>query len=381
MSDTPGAGSLPPTPEESQVPSLESLVEGIHGALAGPLLSNYPLLAEEDEAYWRKRVRISMDILVNWDILGRPDSLGGTCGQWLWRLARDPLAVGLEASPGRVRLLGELVRNLARPGRINQGQKGTCSVTCLETWLADTLPGEYARLVACMCLVPGVAPLRDGSSLVRDETSLIWHRREGRRNPASRLFQVACMEYAYPNLDYRNMEDGQFQVVKEGAQGTYSGTGLDLDAFDHLLEGITGERWDTLSDKQSHMARLLEKMGLDTSMLPDLARDGLAIMEASLAENEAVFVTLDSPFAKPPDDVPEEDKAFYRLPHKVRVLKVEPGRVLYEDPLDPDRPWIPGVQTRLLSRQGHCAMPRADFQRMVVEMSYKPRFFRAPPVA
>lgn len=319
---------------------------------------------------------MSLQSLPERGLLERVDHESIPLFEHLERLAFSPLGQGLLESPGHVRLLGELIRNLIRPRRINQGLKGTCSVTCIETWLAEHDPGEYCRLLVGLILEPGRVTMRGGGELLRDEERLEWFHREGRRNPASRVFQVAGMEFAYPNLDYRNLEDRQYHTGPGDSEGACFGAGLDLDAFDYLLEGISGERWDTLSDKHAHIARLLARMGLDTSSVPDLKRDGLAIIEASLAEGESVFVTLDSPFYKLPEGLSEEDRQYMELPHKVRLVSLDGERVLYEDPLDPQEPWLPGVQTRVLDAQGVCSMSREDLRRILVEMSYKPRFCR-----
>jgi hypothetical protein len=65
------------------------------------------------------------------------------------------------------------------------------------------------------------------------------------------------------------------------------------------------------------------------------------------------------------------------MPHKVRVVAVDEaaGRVVYEDPLDPAQPWLPGIETRVEDRSGRCSMALADLGRLMLELSYRPCFW------
>jgi hypothetical protein len=360
-------------PEPSMPLDDEALVHACRRLLGTPC-DAYPLLPREDPETWRERSLRALYRLASRGSFSAPDALGGRLGDHVEALLRDDLAPGLLHSPGRTRLLGELLRNLERPGRVNQGLKGTCTVTCVETWIAADQPGEYARLVAGLALGEGRVPLRDGSVLVRDEEQLDFSLREGRRSPASRLIQVAFMEYAYPNLDYRNADDAQYEEEGGATPGASCGAGVGSEAFEHLLQGIDGQPWQTLTRTQSEAARLLASLGLDTSRVLTLGRHGLAILQAALARREPVFVTLDSPFTKDNPDIPEEDRVYYQLPHKVRALRIDADRVVYEDPLDPEEPWLPGIVTRVLDRQGHCAVGLDDFLAIITEMNLRRSF-------
>lgn len=338
--------------------------------LGQPVVEAYPLPAGEDAAAWAAASRQALADLLARGLLDARDGFGGTLADALERLAKGPLPQPLETSPGRVRLLGELVRNLAHPGRINQGLKGTCAVTCIEVHAAEAHPAEYARLVAGLCGPTGAIGLRNGEALLRDERTLIWSQTEARRSPISRLFQVAAMELAYPDLDYRNLADGHYRLTGEGPVES-RGTGMDLGEFDRLLEGITGTSWSVLTDMNDDFAALL---GWDPATVLSLERDGLGIIERSLADGAAAFVTLASPEAA---DQPQTARhPLVALPHKVKVLAIdhEAGRAYYEDPLDPEDPWIPDVPTRVEDDTGRCSMALADFQALVVELSYMPRY-------
>lgn len=351
-----------------------SAPDPIRAVLSRPLPSGQPLPDGETAADWAGEALCALDLL---DARGDPVAADGKAlRDHLRALATGPLEPGLDRAPGRTRLLGEVVRNLASPGRINQGHKGTCAVTCVEATLAERDPAEYARILAGLCAPEGGVVLRGGARLVRDESALEWAEAEARRSPVSRLFQVAAMELAYPDLDYQNLADGYRPERPDTGEGGDPGVGLD--AFDALLEALTGERWDTLSDQKSHVARLLAKMGVDTGALPDLYRDGPGILRRAADAGEISYVTIDLPEARGATGAGDDFLALGQLlslPHKVRVLSVTDETVIFDDPLDPTEPWIPMVASTVLDRTGRCAMGRSDFVRLVVEVSYLPRFW------
>lgn len=313
----------------------------------------YPLPPDEGEEAWRQAASGALAAL-----RARPPALAVALASTLRPLLQEALGPGLEQLPGRARLLGELLRNLEDPGRINQGFRGVCTAACVEAWLAEARPEEYARLVVGLCLEAGELGLPGGERLRRDEARLAWTAAEGRRSPVSRLFQAAAMELADQRRDYDNQADGQ-------GEGT-EGAGLGAAAFDHLLEALTGEAWALLSDGQEAMARVL---GIDPATIHLLSRDGRALIERSLAKGDPVFVTLQ---AQAVPLLPQGSHPLARLPHKVRILEIRDERVIYEDPLDPEAPWVPGVPSRVEDRRGRCSMAWTDLQGLMVELSYRP---------
>lgn len=325
----------------------------------------YPMAFGESPQAWSQAVRASLDRLEADRTLDAADGFRGSLVQGLLLLAKGPLARGLVETVGRRRLLGELILNIADPGRINQGHKGTCSVTCIESWAAERIPAEYARLVAGLCSPSGGVGLRTGEALVRDADRLVWQPCEARRTPISRLFQAAAMELAYPELDYHDERDLHLQ---EGDKGAHAGTGVGLGAFGRLLEGISGQPWSVLTDQNAILARALN---LPEGSTLDLARDGLGIIERALKNGQAAFVTLASPNPGAADSSAAANPLL-RLPHKIRVLEVHPEHVVYEDPLDPEAPWIHEAPTAVLDASGRCRMAIEDFRRLMVELSYPP---------
>lgn len=362
--------------------------------LDGPLVGVYPFPPGEDAATWRQRCAEALHTIGERELWVRADRRGDTLAQSVDRLLIGGVASSLALEPGAVRLLGELLRNLAEPGRINQGHKGTCAVTCVEVHLALRHPAEYARLVVGLAGPTGAVELSPGVELLRDEEALRWTVAEARRSPVSRLLQVALMELAYPNLDYRNLDDGHFEPVSAapgaptdlgpaGAAGgdRNTGSGVGLGAFDRLLEAVTGETWETLSVEQSRVADRLAALGLDTSSLPDIFRDGLSIVERSARAGESVFVTLETETSRDRTVRRVGEDPLRTLPHKVRVYDLRAGRVYFEDPLDPVSPWMEGAETEVIDAHGRSSMPLEVFRRLMVELSYRPRFARVNAAA
>lgn len=360
---------------EVQRPGPRLLTELLFELAAQPEDSAYPLPAGTTPDQWSRELGDAVETLVGQRLLGAEDESGVALSEWLGALLLGPIAPSLEQCIGRRRLVGELVQNIASPGRINQGHKGTCAVTCVEVWLAERRPAELCRLVAGLARPEGQVLLYNGETMLRDEERHVWAEREARRSPVSRLFQVAAMEYAYPDADYRNDEDAHFEVNTAGVELS-SGTGLGLTAFDRLLEGVTGRTWRTLSERDTAMAEAFAKLGLDTSFLPRVDRDGEGIMRRCVAAGAGCFVTLEPRSARNTAATRRAGESWQHLPHKVRVLRFEDesDRVYYEDPFDPEHPWIPDVETRIEDPFGTCSMGRADFLALMVELSFEPRF-------
>lgn len=345
----------------------QDIIDAIEDRLDQPINAGYPLRDKEIVGVWRKRCVQALHHLAERDLLSKTDIFGRPLYMHFLQIADEPMVKTFEDAPGRTILLGELMRNIANPGRITQGLKGTCAATCVEIYLAERDPVEYARLCAGLMTPEGKTKLRNGDELTRDEDVLAPDEHEFRRSPVSRVFQVACMEYAYPELDYHNDVDGQFQ----GSDNT--GTGLTLKAFDRLLGAISGETWKTISDGYARFAKLL---GLDPAKLPDLHRDGLEIIERSTGAGQPVFATIELSKIRSPIRRAASNGSPEHAAHKIRVLAVDrvKGTVLYDDPMDPQQSWFEGVKSDVVDRYGHCTMPIEDFNKLLVELSYKPEF-------
>lgn len=348
-------------------------IDELEDRLDLPVHPTYPLRDKEIVGVWRKRSVESLHALAGRGGLELRDANDKPVYEHLMAVADGQLHPQFEEAPGRTILLGELLRNIAHPGRITQGLKGTCAATCLEIYMAERMPAEYARLCAGLVSPTGRIKMLNGEELRRDEDVLAPDEYEFRRSPVSRIFQVACMEYAYPELDYKNAEDGQFDGVKN------TGTGLSLGAFDRLLASMSGKKWATLSDESSRFAAVFAKFGVDMNKIPNLQRDALDIIERSTNAGEVVFATLEVPKVRSP--VRRAAGSGEHAAHKIRILKLDRmnGTVLYDDPMDPQQSWFEGIRTRIVDKYGHCTMPIADFEKLLVELSYSPEFWTAAP--
>lgn len=323
-----------------------------------------------DRAALRERILHALDQLESRGVLERRDSVGRTLVDSLITVAEgdfwDPFAL----EPGRTRIFCELVFNLAEPKRINQGLKGTCAAACLESYTAERDPAEYARIIAGLVTRDGMTTLKSGATIVCDEDVLAPNAGESGRNPVSRIFQAACMEFAYPNMSYDNVIDGHF----DGDENV--GSGLEMDAFERLLQAVTGQTWKSTSVAHGQMAKLFSSFGVETKDVVDLHRDGLAIIDQSTRQNENVFVTLELPSL--PNPVPNgEPPVLHNMAHKVRGLQIDwtNHTIHYDDPMDPDRRWFDGADVTIHDPFGHCSMPIDDFLRLMTELSYRPELF------
>lgn len=325
---------------------------------------------DAERATLRARIINALELLETRGMLEERDSTGQTLVDSLIMVAEgtfwDPFAL----EPGRTRIFSELVLNIAEPKRINQGLKGTCAAACVESYLAEREPAEYARIVAGLVTRDGQVMLKNGELLVCDEDVLAPNVLEQGRNPVSRIFQAACMEFAYPNLDYDNVVDAQFDGDKN------LGSGLEMQAFERVLVAVTGRTWKTTSIGHALMASMFAELGLNTNNVINIRRDGLTIIDQATRQNENVFVTLELPSL--PNPVPQAEPAvLHNMPHKVRALRIDwsARAIHYDDPMDPERRWFDGANVTIHDPFGHCSMPIEDFLRLMTELSYRPELF------
>lgn len=319
----------------------------------------------------RERVVQALEALERAQILERRDSSGHTLVDSLVTVAEGEFWEPFALEPGRSRIFAELVLNLSEPKRINQGLKATCAAACLESYMAERDPAEYARIIAGLVTRDGLVTLKSGLSLVCDEDVLGPGLREAGRNPVSRIFQAACMEFAYPNMHYDNVKDGHF----DGDVNV--GSGLEMTAFQRLVEAVTGESWKTTSTTHARLLGIFSRLGMDTQDAVDIKRDGLAIIDQSTRQDEPVFVTLELPIV--PNPVPHAEPAMlHNAPHKVRAMQIDwSNRVVhYDDPMDPERRWFDGVDVTIHDSFGHCSMSIDDFLRLMTELTFRPALFK-----
>jgi hypothetical protein len=132
-------------------------------------------------------------------------------------------------------LLTGLLEEAEDPARLDQQNRGTCTVSSATILLARTNPAEYVRLVADLASVQGTSVTAGGPTITRQPD---WNAKDdGGRTPSMRLLQPALMEYYNgPRLDYDNKTD------------RHKGIGwLDFpNGLKAVLEALTGKKWRSL---------------------------------------------------------------------------------------------------------------------------------------
>ena len=133
-------------------------------------------------------------------------------------------------------VLRELVATLDDPGRLTQGNRGTCGPATIEHLQATRDPAEYARIVAGLTSKEGTVTMRNGDTLKRDRGSLAAD--DSGRYSTSRIYQAAMMEYANGETEYDNRTD---EHTRED-DSTYSG--IYDHEFEKAVDALFGDKYD-----------------------------------------------------------------------------------------------------------------------------------------
>lgn len=121
--------------------------------------------------------------------------------QQLEYLSTAPTAPGLF---GAASLLSVVVKEVAFPEMINQGGRGTCTVTATLIGLAMENPAEYVRLVTGLASPTGTVLMANGDLLEREADTV---GDDGvSRAITQRLLAPALMEYGDTAADYDNSD-------------------------------------------------------------------------------------------------------------------------------------------------------------------------------
>jgi hypothetical protein len=116
-------------------------------------------------------------------------------------------------------LLHQLVVELANPGVIRQGNKGTCAATTVQYYMALNHPAEYVRVAKELLTqgqtttASGVVYRRDDTSIARDDNSV--------RMPLDRIVQVAFMDQDNANGRVLGGYDNALDLQSDGKRGMY----------------------------------------------------------------------------------------------------------------------------------------------------------------
>lgn len=142
-------------------------------------------------------------------------------------IARDPAD---SAVHGGGELLATVVKEVAFPECINQGGKGTCTVTSGIVALAFENPAEYARIAHGLASPRGQVEMANGDMLVREANTLADD--GSNRTVTQRLMAPALMEYG---------NDAEYDNVRDGAVGLWSAE------LDRAVTGLFGREFDNFN--------------------------------------------------------------------------------------------------------------------------------------
>ena len=152
--------------------------------------------------------RTGLTNLLSEGTLEAKDKNGDTLLSNLHGMSTQEMATEGGQTLDRQQVLGEVISQIDDPGKIHQGNKGTCTVTTIEHLQAKHEPAEYARVMRGLTSAEGEVELRNGETLHRDH-NLVADDQSGRTS-ASRVYQASLMEYGNGDQDYRNAPDGHF---------------------------------------------------------------------------------------------------------------------------------------------------------------------------
>lgn len=212
----------------------------------------------------------------------------GTLLDHLHRIATGPVAEGVD----RRKLLADIVKDIADPSQVTQGNYDTCAAATAQRLLAGQSPAEYARIMAGLASPSGEVKLANGDTLKRPAD---WNLSPGDgRDLAGRMFQSATMSYAagkngetYSNVtDERTKANGQKK------------SGLNAVEVVYLFEGILGRDYEKYAKKDIGADALMQKISAV------VAKGGVV----------PCAITVDG------------------RNHEVLVTKIENGQVHYYDP-------------------------------------------------
>lgn len=170
--------------------------------------------------------------LVRGGQLLQTDRQGASTLQHLLRMQSQAAPAGLNSAE----LCAETVANLAQPGRINQHDRGTCTVTTLEFLHARSQPADYTRLLCGLLGNQGKVAFQGGDFLHRNATGV--DPDNSGRSHVDRVYQSSMMNAAYQGIALYNNSDDSFYTL---AGRQYRGSGLFDKHVDYLMTQTLGK--------------------------------------------------------------------------------------------------------------------------------------------
>lgn len=181
----------------------------------------------------------------------------------------------------RIKIAIQALKNVADPGRIDQGQKNTCNVAAVEVNMYNRDPSKALKLVTDIA-TRGSFVTKDGTRIKVDPKDLVADKegrnlftRNGERSHASQLFQIAAINVFWQRHSDATTTKGSLKYIshhpkmykddygqriintKTGKPLTFvSDKGerehvrdpkLDVDAFGSIYRQIAGKRPETLA--------------------------------------------------------------------------------------------------------------------------------------
>ncbi|MEQ8225109.1 MAG: hypothetical protein ABRQ37_22510 [Candidatus Eremiobacterota bacterium] len=170
-------------------------------------------------------------------------------------MADQKFAEGLDKN----KIMNETLSNLANPDKINQGKKGagdrgTCTVTCLEYLNAKNNPAEYTRIVAGLTGEKGEVELRNGETM-KIADNVIKGDNSGRTN-VDRIYQASMVNYAvgggYDNSTNRvaDLDTKTKQLYEKDFQG------LNGKELNKVMNGVLSDKSEVFDYKPDENAQV-----------------------------------------------------------------------------------------------------------------------------
>lgn len=168
-------------------------------------------------------------------------------------VARQPLVQGVD----RPTMVGDLIHETAFPGAIDQHNRGTCTVSAAQIYVARNHPAEYVRIVGGLASPEGKVTLADGEILARTPGSEQVD--DSNRTASSRLWQSSMMTFADPANPYvfatDRRQNGAYGTVETGIKKLYEGVVNARDIFHDRNNGATPEDLLDVVDRHTRLGR------------------------------------------------------------------------------------------------------------------------------
>jgi|GEM_PF-1882100 len=125
----------------------------------------------------------------------------------------------------RAQLIGSIIQEAAKPGEVNQGSHGTCTVTSMQYMLCTQNPAEYVRIMQGITSASGKVTLR-GGDILELNPGCVGEDSNKKRSHSERIFQASMMDFCNGADAYNNQQDKNtwsFLFVSHSYGGLHTG--------------------------------------------------------------------------------------------------------------------------------------------------------------